>query len=114
MQLEVIAMATLLVTILIASWYKTNSLWKAWIITLVTGKVVTALFWAFGLDRPLFTISLVSRRTGQVIKAFTISACELTFLSFLITLIGTLSWPYFIRYLPYEFRMGLRSFEVRR
>ena len=112
--IEVIAMSALLVAILCFAWHKTNSLWKAWIITLITGKVVTVLFWAFGLDRPLFTIYLISRKTGYTINSFTITACELTLISFLITLIATLSWPYIMRLLPSEVRYALRSFEVRR
>jgi len=110
---SVVIMAILLVALLCFAWHKTNSLWKAWIITLITGKVVTVLFWAFGLDRPLFTISLISRKTGYVIKSFTITACGITFISFLITLIATLSWPYIMKVLPREIKYALRSFEVR-
>ena len=113
MMIEVISMACLLVFILCYAWHKTGSLWKAFIIMLIVGKVITAVYWAFGYDRVLFTISLINRKTGMVISQYKVSACMIVFLSFLFTLIGTLTVPYLIKYLPREIRSSLRAFEVR-
>jgi len=112
--IEVIAMSALLVAILCFAWYKTNSLFKAFVIMLIIGKVITGIFWAFGYDRTLFTVSIMNKRLGVPLFQIHVSACMIVFLSFLITLIGTLSFPYIVKYLPYEIRSGLRRFEVRR
>ena len=111
--IEVIAMASLLTIILCFAWYKTNSLFKAFVIMLIIGKVITGIFWAFGYDKTLFTITVMNRRLGVPLYQFHISACMVVFLSFLLTLIGALSFPYIVKYLPYEIRSGLRRFEVR-
>ena len=111
--IPVIVMASLLTAILCFAWWKTNSLWKAFIIMLICGKVITGIFWAFGYDRPLFVVSIVNRKLGVPIYQIHVSACMIVFLSFLFTLIGTLSFPYIVKYLPREIRYGLKSFEVR-
>ena len=61
-----------------------------------------------GLDRVVFTLYLVHRKTLQVVELH-VTACQLLFLSFLCALVLTVVWPVIKRHLPPEVR---RAYEV--
>jgi len=92
-----------MVIVLITAWRWFGSLRTAFIVMLIIGKVWAGILWAFGYDRPLYQI-MIYNKLKHVTITYTVSACQFIFLSFLATLLVTLSWPYIEPYLPEPIR----------
>lgn len=88
----------LMVAVLLYSWRMLHSFGKAFIAMLLVGKLIAAIYYIVGLDRPVTT--LVFRNGARV----TLTAAELVFLSFLFTLIGAIAIVVYGRILPKEIR----------
>ena len=87
----------LMVAVLLYGWGKVG-FGRAFIAMLLVGKLIAAIYYIVGLDRPVMT--LVFRNGARV----TLTAAELVFLSFLFTLIGTIMVVVYGRILPKEIR----------
>lgn len=85
--------------VLILAWKWFNSLRTAFLAMLVIGKVWAGILWAYGIDRPLFNIVLYNKIKGTA-TTITITADQFVFLSFLITFVFALLWPYLEKYFP--------------
>ncbi len=85
-----------MLAVFIVSWRWTGSLRLAVIVMLLTGKLWAGILWAFGVDRPLFSVSIRNRWTGESL-GFTVTATEFIFLSFFAALLSTLAWPHLKR-----------------
>ena len=92
-----------MVVVLLLAWKWFNSLRVAFIVMLIIGKVWTGVLWAFGIDRPLFNLIIYNKLKGTS-TTLTITADQMVFLSFLSTLVFTLTWPYIVNYLPEPIR----------
>ena len=92
-----------MVIVLVLAWKWFNSLRTAFIVMLIIGKVWAGILWAFGYDRPLFNL-IIYNKIRDLTVTYTITATQFVFLSFLITLIVTISWPYIEGYLPEPIR----------
>ncbi|AQQ75451.1 hypothetical protein JdFRA1000001_18c [uncultured archaeal virus] len=102
-ELALIAMLISMVMVLKMAWKWFGSLRTAFIIMLIVGKVWAGMLWAFGIDRPLFTLVVYNKLKG-VTSYVTIYATQMVFISFLVTLLATLAWPYIESYLPEPIR----------
>jgi len=89
--------SVVMVLFMIIAWRATGSFGRAWIATLIIGKLIAAIYWAVGIDRPVIT--LVFRNGARA----TVTAAEIIFLMFLSTLILSLLVVYG-RILPDEIR----------
>ncbi len=92
-----------MVIVLILAWRWFNSLRTAFLAMLVVGKTWIGVLWAFGIDRPLFTIYIYNK-IRQSYSTVTITADQAVFISFFITFLFTLAWPYIARYVPRPIR----------
>lgn len=102
-ELALITMLLSMVLVLMMAWRWFGSLRTAFIVMLIIGKVWAGVLWAFGIDRALFTLVIYNKMKG-VASTITIYATQMVFISFLITLLATLSWPYIESYLPEPIR----------
>lgn len=93
--------SVLLVAVFLQAWKMLRSFAKAFVAMLVIGKVVAAVFYLVGLDRPLFVVSFENG------ASFTVTAAEAVFLSFLLTLAGAVAVAFYGRLLPRELRRAL-------
>ncbi len=92
-----------MVVVLLLAWRWFNSLRTAFLAMLIIGKTWVGVLWAFGIDRPLFSIVIYNRLRDSY-STVTITADQIVFISFLVTFLLTLSWPYIARYLPEPIR----------
>lgn len=70
---------------------RTNSLRMGFIVSLVWGKIVTGIFWALGIDVPLFTVYYYSN--GVFHRLLTVSANMIIFLTLLATTAFLILYP---------------------
>ena len=101
-----VAASIILVIFLMFSWKMLGSFGRAWIATLLVGKMIAGIFYVAGVDRPV--IALVFRN-GYIIN---ITAAELMFLMFLLTLLVTIMIVVYGELLPQELRRALTVEEV--
>ena len=92
-----------MVLVLILAWKWFNSLRTAFLAMLVIGKVWAGILWAFGIDRPLFTIYIYNKVRGTA-TAMTITADQFIFLSFLTTFAFVVIWPWIAPHVPEPLR----------
>ena len=102
-EFALITMLLSMVLVLMMAWKWFGSLRTAFIVMLIIGKVWAGILWAFGIDRPLFTLVVYNKVKGAATYV-TIYATQMVFISFLITLAATLMWPYIESYLPEPIR----------
>ena len=93
--------SVLLIIVLLYSWRMLRSFGKAWIATLIVGKLIAGIYYIVGLDKPWIVLIF---RNG---KTVTITVAEAIFLAFLVTLIGTILIVVYGRILPEEIRKAL-------
>lgn len=67
--LAALAMMTL---VFMFAWWRTGSPRQAFIFALIWGKVIATVLYLLGLDKPLFTVTLV--RGGEPVAGFTVTA----------------------------------------
>ena len=91
----------LLVMVLLYSWRMLRSFGRAWITMLLVGKLVAGIYYLVGLDRPLLYLYF---RNGA---RLTITVAEAVFLTFLLTLAGTIMVVVYGKILPEEIRKAL-------
>ena len=89
--------SVMMIAVLLFGWRQTGSFSSGFIAMLVVGKVIAAVYYVLGIDKPLFT--LVFRNGARV----TITAAELIFIMLLLTLLSTLAVAY-LKILPEEVR----------
>lgn len=92
-----------MVVVLILAWRWFGSLRTAFIVMLVIGKVWAGILYLYGIDKPLFNL-VIYNKIRDTVSYYTVTATQMIFLSLLITLIGTISWPYIETYLPEPIR----------
>ncbi len=92
-----------MVVVLLLAWRWFNSLRTAFLVMLVIGKVWVGVLWAFGIDRPLFTIYIYNK-IRQSYSVLPVTADQVIFMSFFTTFLFTLAWHYIARYLPEPIR----------
>mgnify|MGYP000020464998 CR=1 FL=1 len=92
-----------MVIVLILAWKWFGSLRTAFLSMLVIGKVWAGVLWAFGIDRPLFTIYIYNKVRGTT-SSFTLTADQMVFLSFLTTFAFVIAWPYIAPHIPEPIR----------
>jgi len=109
--LATVILVVLMVEVLVVVYIKTNSLLKAWIVSLIVGKTLTVVFWAFGITHIVATVYLYDKLHHRVIPV-QITSNLVILLSFLITLIVSLFWYDLVRLAPKSFRNRLRKTEV--
>ena len=88
-----------MVIVLLTAWKWFGSLRLAFIVMLIIGKVWAGVLWAYGIDKPLFKL-IIYNKIRNVATTYTITATQFVFLSFMFTLIITVTWPYIETYLP--------------
>jgi len=86
--------------------WKTGSFRKSTIAALVTGKTFAVVYKLAGLDRVVYTLYIIHRRTGYV-REVHITAVEVLLLSFLASLLVALYWPVLSRYAPRELKTAM-------
>ncbi|BES81255.1 hypothetical protein PABY_08220 [Pyrodictium abyssi] len=86
--------------------WKTGSFRKSTIAALVTGKSFAVVYKLAGLDRVVYTLYIIHRRTGLV-KEIHVTMVEVLLLSFLASLLVALYWPILSRYAPRELRSAM-------
>jgi hypothetical protein len=104
--------AVLMTVVLLVSWKMTKSFFKAWLVMLLFGKVIAAIYYFTGLDRPVLTLEFVNRQNPEVLRTITFSAAQLIFLSFLATLLTSIIVVLYTDLLPRELRGLKRFYEV--
>ncbi len=92
-----------MVVVLLLAWRWFKSLRTAFLTMLAVGKIWVGVLWAFGIDRPLFSI-VIYNKVRQSYSYVTITADQAVFISFLSTFLFTLIWPYIARYVPEPIR----------
>jgi len=108
-----VVLVIMMVQILVIIYVKTGSLLKAWIISLIVGKTLIIVFWAFGITHKIATLYLYNKINKSVIT-FEITSNHIIFISFLITLILSVFWYDILKIMPRSFRDKLRRAEVIR
>ena len=98
-----LGMLVAMMAIFIFVYYRSGSLRLAFIVSLILGKTWTVILWAFGQDRTIFNI-IVYNKVSSTASVVPITATQVIFLSFLVTLLVTISWPYIEAYLPEPIR----------
>jgi len=71
--------------------HKTGDLRYSFMLALVWGKVLAAIYWVLGLDKPLFT--LYYYRNSYLTAKLTITANMLVLLILLVTNLTAYAWP---------------------
>jgi len=98
-EIAVSIMVLSMLATLFISWKFTGSFRNAFIITLIVGKLWAGILYAFGIDKPLFNLIIYNKIKG-VTTTVTITADQMIFLSFMLTLIVTVFWPLLAPTLP--------------
>jgi len=106
-----VILVVLMVQVLIIVYIKTDSLLKAWIISLIVGKTLVVVFWAFGITHKVATLYIYNKLNHKII-AVEITSNHVIFISFLITLIISLFWYDLVKLAPKSFREKLKKAEV--
>lgn len=75
----------------------------AFIVMLIIGKVWAGILYLFGIDKELFNL-VIYNKVRNTVSYVTVTANQAIFISLLITLLGTISWPYIEPYLPEPIR----------
>ena len=91
----------LLIIVLLYSWRMLHSFGRAWITMLLVGKLIAGIYYLTGLDRPWVVLFF---RNGV---RLTITVAEAVFLTFLLTLAGTIIVVVYGKILPDEIRNAL-------
>ena len=92
-----------MVTVLLLAWKWFGSLRTAFLVMLLVGKTWCGILWAFGIDKPLFNLIIYNKIKGTY-TIITFTACEVVFLSFLITFVFTVIYPYIEPHIPEPMR----------
>ncbi len=107
-----ITASVVLAVVLLVAWKMTRSFFKAWLVMLLVGKVLAAIYYFAGLDRTVFIINLVNRQNPEITRIVHVTAAELLFISFLLTLVSSIVIVLYTDLLPRELRTLKRMYEV--
>ena len=106
-ELIFVSMIISMVIVLVVFYIKTANFRYSFIIMLIVGKLWAGLLWVFKADYPVSTLVLYNKVSGSY-TVLTIYASHIIFLTFFGTVIITILWPYFEKYLP----RPIRAFHV--
>jgi len=98
--------------VFITAWRFFNSFRAALAAMLIVGTKWTIILSLFGYDKVLYTFYLVNRKAPWIIKEVNITVCQVISLSYILTLIIVIAWPWIVSILPREIRSAIKEYEL--
>jgi len=98
--------------VFIIAWRFFNSFRAALAAMLIVGTKWTIILSLFGYDKVLWTFYLVNRKAPWIVKTINITVCQVITLSYIMTLVVVIAWPWILKTLPEEIRFAIKEYEL--